>query len=264
MGAPQSHAEFLAAPKLPLAESVAAEVRALCECFLSNQTQAPVLVWTREEIFNALPDAEILQQRDAKGETALTRAVSGRWLEEVRGILDAGVEPDQHNKGLRRSIRPLSIACRSTENTAIPLLLDAGADPQYAPGNHSYLLDTMSSYVGYHSRIDGVRLLLDAGVHPDHHSEGRNTAMMHAVAHERLDIAALLLERGADLDTVRRNGTALIRAAAYGKVDGVRWVLEHGARADLTDRKGRTALDHAEASGVSRREDCIELLSSGQ
>ena len=264
MGAPQTHAEFLAAPKLPLAESVAAEVRVLCESFLANQTRVPVLTWTREEVLKALPDTKILQQRDGKGETALTRAVSGRWFEEVRHILDAGVDPDQHSKGVRLSVRPLSIACRSTENAAISLLLDAGADPQYAPTNRSYLCHAMSSYLGYHSRIDAVRLLLDAGVHPDHHPEGWNTSMMFAVGGERLDIAALLLERGADLNTVRRNGTALMRAAAFGKVDCVRWLLEHGARMDLTDKKGRTALDRAEAFGGDRREDCIALLSSGQ
>lgn len=262
MGPPQNLTEFLASPKVALPKPMATEIRNLARSLLSAPERIPVLAWTREQILAALPDVDALETRDAKGETALTKAVYNKWMAEVRDILDTGVDPDQPKVGTWRSIRPLGIACESPGGNpdGIRLLLEAGADPHHTASHRSYLGSVMSQYLGLPGRTAGVPLLLDAGVHPDHPPEGWSTPMMQAVLGTRLDIAALLLERGADLNTVRKNGTALTLAASQAKNESVRWLLEHGARVDLPDRKGRTPLDRAAATSVTTKAACVAVL----
>ena len=90
-----------------------------------------------------------------------------------------------------------------------------------------------------------VRALLDRGVKAD--SEGRHglTPLMLAAAGGRLDLARLLVEKGASVNARERFfGQTVLAHAARGKhAEMVRWLLEHGS----TDADG--ALDFALQTG---------------
>ncbi|HET7747296.1 MAG TPA: ankyrin repeat domain-containing protein, partial [Vicinamibacteria bacterium] len=102
-----------------------------------------------------------------------------------------------------------------------------------------------------------VRALLDAGVKAD--DEGRHgmTALMAAVAGGHLEVARLLVERGADVDAKERffGQSVLAQAAGAKRPELVRWLLEKGARdadsaLDFAIRTGDVALaGQAIASG---------------
>ena len=70
-----------------------------------------------------------------------------------------------------------------------------------------------------------------------------------------IEMAKMLLDAGANINAVNRNGqTALHAAARMDMKDFVRYIGEHGAILDVKDRTGMTALDIAEGrSGTAAR-----------
>lgn len=119
----------------------------------------------------------------------------------LRALLAAGADPDQE----AQYELPLGIA--------IQVAKDAGASP--------------------------VQLLLDAGANPNHPGSVGTPVFFQATGHATpLDVLALLIDRGADVNAVGRRGeTALFSAAATRNWRAALLLLERGA--DPT--KGRSA-----------------------
>jgi uncharacterized protein len=65
----------------------------------------------------------------------------------------------------------------------------------------------------------------------------------------RVDIAALMIERGADINAGEGSVPPLTGAAMFGKADMARWLLAQGADPLIGDYEGKTALEVAEANG---------------
>ena len=90
-----------------------------------------------------------------------------------------------------------------------------------------------------------VRQLLNAGVdlnarHPD---EG-STALSTAALHGQLEIANLLLERGADPNATNNDGNAPLHVAAFlCHADIVELLLDRGASIEQKNNRGETAVD---------------------
>jgi len=59
------------------------------------------------------------------------------------------------------------------------------------------------------------------------------------------EIAALLLDKGAEINAGAGGNTALHGAVLFGQVEMVRWLLEHTADPSLLDYNGKTALELA-------------------
>ena len=73
-------------------------------------------------------------------------------------------------------------------------------------------------------------------------------------------IAQLLIEHGANVNTVNFNGaTALIFAATFARTTLVKLLLNCGADASLEDDRGHSALDHAKIQGIR---EVITILDS--
>ena len=105
-----------------------------------------------------------------------------------------------------------------------------------------------------------ARDLLDRGASPnDVNNRHQFTYLMVACSNGDLEMAALLLERGAKVnarDDGQMFGSALIAAARYASSPAlVRLLLNHGANRSLKDCKGMTALDWA------TNDEVIQLLS---
>ena len=84
------------------------------------------------------------------------------------------------------------------------------------------------------------------------------TALMIAAQNGLVDVANLLLEKGAEIEARKNNGgTALIIAAYYGHKDVVELLLEKGAEIEAKNNKRHTALMFAERNG---HKDVVRLL----
>ena len=76
------------------------------------------------------------------------------------------------------------------------------------------------------------------------------TPLLAAFVKEDIDIALLLLQRGADVDVLDKDGASpLHRASESGRIDIVRLLLEHNANVNLPDTSGYTALNLASFVG---------------
>jgi len=148
-------------------------------------------------------------------DTALHAAVEGGCLPAIRRLLAHGADVDAIN---RLGHSPLLVALTSENLAANAVLVKAGA-------RTGFLEAVASGDFDLARRLDvPAGILLDAPV------AGLETPLMGAVARGRLDLVALLHERGASLDAgTVWIGTPLDVAALTGQSDVVRWLLEHGA-----------------------------------
>jgi ankyrin repeat protein len=97
-------------------------------------------------------------------------------------------------------------------------------------------------------RTDGVRALLDAGAKVDQVDRDGITSLSWAAIANRLEMARLLISRGADVNHVDKNGmTPLLYAASidFGDSDMIDLLLKSGAHAEARNKDGLTALDLA-------------------
>jgi ankyrin repeat protein len=74
------------------------------------------------------------------------------------------------------------------------------------------------------------------------------------------EIAALLLDNGADINAGAGGNTALHGAVLFGQVEMVRWLLEHTANPGLLDYNGKTALELARGNGQTAIAELLESL----
>ena len=102
---------------------------------------------------------------------------------------------------------------------------------------------------------------LTHAVHSDTAENGRVTtvALLHAVATGgHLELARVLLKRGASVDLPTSRGiTALMQAAYSGHLSILLLLMQNSANADLQDMDGRTTLMHAAGQG---QEACVKAL----
>lgn len=170
----------------------------------------------------------------------------------VRAALDAGANP---NAGWA----PLYYAIERPDADALRALLAGGARPD-------------SGALGYAARtgkIDAAQALIAAGApvreayvrHTPPPVQG-TTPLHEAVRSGDPAMAALLITRGADVNSIPSFGsTALKEAVMSGNAEMVRVLLAHGANPRLKDLNGGSAMDEAKAKG-QENPAILELLSS--
>jgi ankyrin repeat protein len=157
---------------------------------------------------------------------------------------------------------PLDIfeACAAGALERVQQILDV--DPvlvnNFAPDGFQSL--GLAAFFG-HETLAG--LLLERGAEPDTHSHNgmRVTPLHSAAAGQRLGIARLLVEAGADVNARSAEGfTALHSAAQNGQEELVRLLLEHGADPQASTDSGVKPADLAREKG---HEDVVRMLESG-
>lgn len=159
-------------------------------------------------------------------ETAIVAAAEEGHLAVVEALADAGANID----------RAVVAAGRGKNKAVLDYLLSKNPEKKSIAG-------ALSVAAGQGNRIDFVRDLLDRGV--DVNSEFGGTPLMEAAYYGNLDTLKLLLERGANVKAVDKDGETVLHFAARGlgsQVEIVEILLGSGANVNAQDHDGRTPL----------------------
>ncbi len=123
----------------------------------------------------------------------------------------------------------LSFAATAGSAIDIPkMLLAAGADPDIEE-----TVDQLRAldFAAINSGLELAKLLLSTGVDVNHRDSGfwGETALMHAIFHERLDFVRLLIAHGADVNLANKQGQSPMQHAT-GKPEMQRLLVAAGAK----------------------------------
>ena len=171
-----------------------------------------------------------------RSETPLERASSSGNVASVRHLLDAGAEVNAAG----RDATPLAAAAYQGHADVVMLLLERGADANRAVPD---------------SRAEGNGAPLAMALMP-------RSGVPQATDTRKLQIAGLLIDRGAAVDARDPDGqTALHRAASRGLLPAVDLLLRRRAAVNAADAAGITPLHLAVREGHA--EVAARLLEAG-
>lgn len=142
----------------------------------------------------------------------------------------------------------------------LELLLVNGADPNDALGEYKQtpLLAVLAKEnVTDEAKLLRIKLLLKAGANPNIKDASDLTPLMEAVLGNKRALVELLLNAGADTESISSDATPLVEAIKHGFTDIVRLLLESGAKVNFAPRRGITPLMIAAREGIV---EIMELL----
>ncbi len=112
-------------------------------------------------------------------------------------------------------------------------------------------------------KMDVVRHLIGLGVDVNAQDVFGMTPLHYAVRTTALEAAQLLLEAGAELDTVNRDGFTPLRMADHGSsrsFEMMELLLKHGADPDFRTEKVISARQYAQAIRSPMKDQMLELF----
>ncbi len=215
---------------------------------------------------------------DSDGSTPLMSAANQSNEQIVDLLLHKGA--DINAVELTYGMSALQSACESGDEAIVDKLLSAGADWQHVDRYGGNCLEEAACY-GHKAIVQKLRakgvttrwslhvaagigdlaevkkqLAAGTNVHAPN-GEWGNTPVMFAIGGGQLEIAKLLVEKGAKLDTKNViGGGPLHMAAGADQLDLVRWIIQQGVDVNAKDTDGSTPLDWASGDEV------IELLET--
>lgn len=185
----------------------------------------------------------------------LISAILGGDFDIIEMLINAGANVNEHKNSRWKS--PLLLASEYSNDTAVKMLLEKGANPN----NDTSLAEAVSR-----GEIDIVKMLLDAGVdvnkkNIDGVGGDVGYALSNAVKNCNYPIASLLIDRGANLEIqdVRMEyylgsspkiiiqGTPLHYASYFGCNDIVKLLLKSGSHIDVKNQFNKTPMDIAKS-----------------
>src|SRR5262245_17024121 len=180
--------------------------------------------------------------------------VAGVVLSTV--VLIFWVAADQRRQIRERDL--LAAAAQGNLGRMTELLGGVDVDARLESGGETALHRAASR-----GHLQAARLLLDRGAKVDAADGEGVTPLVLAAYRGHTDVVKLLLERGAYVNAQeRRNGlSSLSHAVGRGDKELVAVLVAHGADPSLKSADGRTALERAEANGVT---EIVALLKQAR
>jgi ankyrin repeat protein len=176
---------------------------------------------------------KLVHATDKDGASAILKAAYYRKNEVLDFILSTGPELDIFEAS----------AVGKTARVHELLTKDISLANRFAPDGFHPL-----GLAAFFSHRDTVELLLNAGARVNAPSQNKlSVAALHsAAAAGRIDIARLLIDRGADVNAAHQDQfTALHAAASTGQLELATLLLDRGAEINARSSQGKTALAYA-------------------
>jgi ankyrin repeat protein len=150
----------------------------------------------------------------------------------------------------------IHVAAKRGNTDIVSLLLEHDADVD----SRDNINATSLSWASVYARLSVGKCLLDHGA--DINARDRDDwtplymCVLHATSEEHVEVAQMLLERGAVVDARTNLGrTSLHRAVETGNIQLARLLLEHGADVNVRDESGETPPQ------LTTKQNILELLS---
>lgn len=193
---------------------------------------------------------------DGRRNTALHFAAEGGHGEIAHRLLAAGADLEARDVD---GDTALHWAAASDRPEMIELLLDAGAEIDA----RNRVSHTPIHYAAVRNHVEGVKVLALRGADLEATGDwGRTPLVLMTREVGNPELAALLLDHGADIDARDRYGaTALHLAAWRGFADLVDLLLDRGAALPTDKDEVRSDLSHAAERGLDRY--FLELVAHG-
>jgi ankyrin repeat protein len=190
---------------------------------------------------------KLARAADKDGASAILKAVYYRKKEVVDFLLSIGPDLDIFEAS----------ALGKTARVEELLTKDKSLANRFAPDGFHPL-----GLAAFFSHRDTVEVLLNAGARVNVPAQNKLgvTALHSAAAAGRIDIARLLIDRGADVNASHQGQfTALHAAATTGQLELATLLLDRGAEINARSAMGKTALAYAVEAGQS---EVAKLLES--
>jgi ankyrin repeat protein len=179
--------------------------------------------------------------------TKFAVAIEDHDVDAVKALLASGLSTETSIDYGDHKITPLIKAAGDGEEEIVQELLKAGAkvNAKASDTGETALIEAVSN-----KHTDIVEMLLAAGADVSVKNSFDFNALNIAVAANEQDLAALLLDHGANLETETSMLTPLMFAASAGNVDMIRFLVKRGAKVNHGAKEGKqTALFSAIYSG---------------
>jgi quinoprotein dehydrogenase-associated probable ABC transporter substrate-binding protein len=210
---------------------------------------------------------------DLQGWLPLNNAARQRKDEMIKALIDLGADPNLADEG---GTTPLVAAAMRDHVPSIKVLLEKGADVDKPgpDGVHPLALALADS------RYEVAKVLIEGGADVGAASGPDGLTPLMVVSAQTApaegarfvpgsarptDIASLLIERGAAVDTQAKSGmTALMIAASHNNSPMIGLLMDAGADPALKNEQGLTATDVAQKNGNLEAAQAILVLGSAR
>jgi ankyrin repeat protein len=187
------------------------------------------------------------------------KASEAGCFQEVVQIVRNVLEPVDLNCRNECGDTPLILAARNGHDKLVQFLLREGADISTTNTSGD---DALIAAAGQPGNAPTLEILISAGALINHRNAMGRTALIEASSIGDIRNVALLLQHGADIDTITdEDETALTFAVVNEFPDVVKALIEAGANVNWRDTKGWTAQTYAVNGGNL---EIIRLLEIGK
>jgi ankyrin repeat protein len=199
--------------------------------------------------------------------TPLHRASYYGNVEIVRLLLDHGADLDAATGNMgEKPLHQVSYGKYRSQEDGVrvaQLLFDRGADVN-TRGKDDWTPLHLASYYG---NVEIVRLLLDHGADLDAATGNKGEKPLHKVTYGKyrsqedgVRVAQLLLDRGTDVNTRRKDDWTPLHAASYNaNAEIVQFLIDHGAGVDAVNKSGGTPLHDVSKGKYESQEDGVRV-----
>jgi len=219
------------------------------------------------EQYPAVSKETVRELTDDEIKTLIKDLITQKKLDELKALLDSGVDV---NMIISSGDSLLMTACSYSNSEMVKLLLTYNPNINYQDEYGNNALNLAIDNMWHYKEM--IPLLLEAGADPNSKAGAGRTAQKNSTAlskiisltlnnksEEEYQIVEMFLSHGADPNIAHKTAgiTPLIQAVFKADVRLVKLFLEHGADLDLKDNQGRTALDIAKKKNFP---EVIDLL----
>jgi ankyrin repeat protein len=171
---------------------------------------------------------------------ALAKAAAEGDVAEVERLVAEGVDPNTVGK---EDMSPLWFAFAAHNTKGMKALLDAGADPDYIPPGMGGTMLELALMGDKPFTVELARVLLEGGADVNRLSRREEPVIMTALlGAPRLEKVQLVAAHGGDVNATTPCGESLLEAAVGLRAfDVAKWLIEQGADVHHVDKDGGTA-----------------------